>query len=326
MPSGPGRWTAIAGRTALPAGAGAGDLGCSNQRLAQGRWEPEPSPRSTGERDQAMTYPESERPPEPERQPSYASEPGSATESRERRERGGSRWTGGRIASLVIGSVLALLAVALLVVGTIALVIDQTQRDDDDFISFGTERYSTSGYAIASDRIDLRGVDWDTVNSWIGDVRVRATPVGGGQPVFVGIGPADAVEQYLGGVEHTIVRDLEAGGDDRETIQGGPPQAPPEQAGIWAVEVSGPGTQDLIFPAVDGEWALVAMNQDASAGVDVRAQVSATLPSLFEFAIWCLVIGAVLLAIALVLIIIPARRASADRRRPGPPPEVEYAG
>ena len=55
---------------------------------------------------------------------------------------------------------------------------------------------------------------------------------------------------------------------------------------------------------------VVAMNADASPGVDVRANVGATVPALRWIAIGLLIGGAVLLIVGVVLIAVPVSRAT----------------
>ena len=77
----------------------------------------------------------------------------------------GRRGAGG-VALLVVGSIAALLAFALLVGGCAAVVLDQTQRDDDGFLMSPTEDFSSATYAIVSENadLDLDGPDWATTD------------------------------------------------------------------------------------------------------------------------------------------------------------------
>ena len=72
-----------------------------------------------------------------------------------------SRWTGGRIAALVIGVVLVLLALPLLGGGGTALWADLTQRDGG-YATTDVHEFSTGGSALATVSTDLgsAGVGW----------------------------------------------------------------------------------------------------------------------------------------------------------------------
>src|SRR5918911_358416 len=101
----------------------------------------------------------------------------------------------GRIAATVTGSLLALVAVALLAGGAFLLWADQTQRSSDGWLSSSYRTFDTSTRALTAEGLDLGDLD----ASWapgLGDVRVRAR-MQGGRPVFVGIGREARVDAYL---------------------------------------------------------------------------------------------------------------------------------
>ena len=116
-------------------------------------------------------------------------------------------WTGGRIALVVVGTIAGLFALGLLVGGCALVAVDQTQRDDDGFVMSPTQDFSTSTYAIVSESADLdtEGAEW-ALDTFLGTVRIRSES---DRPVFVGIGPADEVTRYLGGIERDVVDDLD---------------------------------------------------------------------------------------------------------------------
>ena len=149
-------------------------------------------------------------------------------------------WTAGRIAAVVAGAVLALVSLGLLGGGATMMWADQAMRDDG-YLTAGTSTYSTSGYALASQPLEL-GWGW-LVTGLIGDIRVRVTPVNSGQPVLVAIGPADKVTAYLSGVSYATVPN--PGQNGLVSHYGTVIPAPPRTARIWTAQVSGTGTQTL---------------------------------------------------------------------------------
>ncbi len=76
---------------------------------------------------------------------------------------------------LVVGSIAALLAFALLVGGCAAVAVDQAQRDDDGFLMSPTEEFSTATYAIVSESadVDVDGPDW-VAKDFLGTIRIPA--------------------------------------------------------------------------------------------------------------------------------------------------------
>jgi hypothetical protein len=224
------------------------------------------------------------------------------------------RWGPGRVVALVLGLLLLVPALGLLAGGGVLLWADQSQRTGDGFLLSPTGRVSTVGYALTSDRIDLgTEADWVPVSAALGTTMVRAT--GSGQDLFIGIGPSDQVTSYLGDVQRAVLDDLGNDGAviDRE-VAGGAPAGPPGQQTFWTEQTSGPGRQQLTWEPEGGNWTAVVMNADGSAGVTADLRVGAELPALTGIAWGVLVGGALLTAVAVLLIVLAARS-----RQPAPP-------
>jgi hypothetical protein len=214
-------------------------------------------------------------------------------------------WTPGRVVTVVLGSVLALISLGLLGGGGTALWADQALRHDG-YVTTGTATYSTTGYALASERVDL---GWGSLlTGLIGEVRLRVTPVAPGRPVFVAVGPADRVAAYLAGAAYTMVTGT--GPDDRVSRSGAGRPEMPQTAGVWAAEVSGTGTQTLRWTAQAGGWTAVAMNPDGSPGLTVYADVGVSAPRLFELAVDLIIGGIAAGALAGAMILVPVRLAA----------------
>jgi hypothetical protein len=147
-------------------------------------------------------------------------------------------------------------------------------------------------------------------------VRIRATATDPARAVFIGVAPQSSVDRYLSGVDHVVVNDW-TNADTRDVVASGNARpAPPVTAGIWTARASGLGTQTLTWEPTDGEWVVVVMNASGAPGVSVSANVGATVPDLGWIAGGLFAAGAVLLALAVVMIAIPTVRASrrADAR------------
>jgi len=242
-----------------------------------------------------------------------AVETGPATQRPEQETPGGSsRWTAGRIISVVIGSVLVMAGGGLLTAGAGALWVDQTQRDAAGFLSTDAERFSTTTYAVTSEPFDLQlsGPDWAVSQSTVGDVRLRAA--GSDAPLFIGIGPADEVATYLSGVEHDEVTELRAGPLRPTYERQGGAQAPADPAAqdFWVASAGGTGAQSFTWTPEDGRWMIVVMNADASASVDTLLSVGATAPWLDNVAIGLLFAGALVVLAGVVIVLVAVRRAA----------------
>ncbi len=214
---------------------------------------------------------------------------------------------GGRIALLIVGSLIALLATGLLATGGTGLVFDQTQRDDQGFLMSSSERYSTGTYALLSERVDLYGPGW-VPNGLLGTVKLRSDSP---RPVFVGIGPASAVERYLADVPRVELRDL--GDVSRTRLGGTSAPARPQGQSFWVASATGSGGQAVRWNARDGNWRAVVMAADGSRGVDTELSVGATFPDLDWLSAGILAGGAVLLLVGGTLIYLGARTPGAGK-------------
>ena len=216
-------------------------------------------------------------------------------------------WTGGRIALVVVGTIAGLFALGLLVGGCALVTIDQAQRDDDGFLMSPTQDFSTPTYAIVSESADLDtdGSEW-ALDTFLGTVRIRSES---DRPVFVGIGPADEVARYLGGVERDEVDDLDNSGDPEYSRRsGGAPAGPPGDETFWVASTEGAGERTLEWEPEDGDWQAVVMNEDGSRGVSAELSIGAELDSILWIGIGMLLAGALFAAGCALAITAATRR------------------
>ena len=206
---------------------------------------------------------------------------------------GSGGWSGGRIAAVVAGSLIALLGAGLLSAGVAGVVVDRTQRDDRGFVTSSTRFYSTATYALVSDavQLDLPGGGWnDVLDDLVGDVTIRSTSA---DPVFVGIGPAARVSAYLAGVAHEDIGEL---GDRRATIvRGNTAPAAPTDRSFWVASSVGAGERALTWKVREGDWRAVVMAPDGHRGVRADLAVGAELPGLPGLSLGLLGVGILLL-------------------------------
>jgi hypothetical protein len=228
------------------------------------------------------------------------------------------RWSAGRIVALVLGILILLPGLGLLAGGGVLLWADKVGRTDDGYVLSGSDSFSTPGYALTSERIDLAtGADWLPLSSSLGTARIEVTS---SNDIFVGVAPVADATAYLDGVQRTVVDDLGTGsaGNGQTLIQGDAPSGAPGDQDIWTESVSGTGTQRLDWAPGQGNWMLVVMNTDASAGLSVDGRIGATAPALDGLA-WGVLIAGLCVTIVGVLVV-----ALAIRRPSGPPPPYGY--
>ncbi|GGS28542.1 DUF4389 domain-containing protein [Actinokineospora fastidiosa] len=222
-------------------------------------------------------------------------------------------WTAGRVASVVVGAVLALTATGLLTGAAGMLWLDRTQRDADGYLVAPVTTVSSSGYAITTDELTVHhGLP---VSDTLGRVRITVTATDPADPVFLGVGRPSDVDRYLAGVAHGVLTDE---GSIVEQPGATPTGAAADQR-YWADSVQGAGSQTVTWEPADGEWKWVAMNATAERGVQLRVQVAATLPALPWLAAAAAGAGAVLLACAALLIGVAAHRAATPPAPPAAP-------
>jgi hypothetical protein len=108
-------------------------------------------------------------------------------------------------------------------------------------------------------------------------------------------------------------------------IRGGAPASLPGDEGFWFARAQGVGTQTLQWTPSDGDWTVVVMRADGSAGVDVDARAGVTVPALWSLWVGLLVVGGLLAVVGALLVGIAVHRAQSGPPGPvpaqyGPPP------
>jgi Domain of unknown function (DUF4389) len=219
----------------------------------------------------------------------------------------GGGWGAGRVALVVVGSLLALFSTGPLITGAALGGADRFARDGA-YLTSGDATFATAGAAVTTDSLLLEGSDADwALSRVLGSVRVRVTPQDTADRVFVGIAPTGDVTRYLAGTAYATVRTIENGRTTyTETLGTGTPAAPAGQS-FWVASATGPGQQSLTWDATSGDWTLVVLNADGSPGVAVRADVAATAPALGAVALGLIVLGLVGLGAGVVLLVVGVR-------------------
>jgi hypothetical protein len=221
-----------------------------------------------------------------------------------------SGWTTGRIIALATGSVLALFSLVLMA-GCGALTWADQEQLHSGYLTTSTATYSTGGYALASDPINLYGT-WGWLGRFAGKVQIRVASAGPRRPLFAGIAPVGAAGRYLAGVSYTTVSAL--GDHDVTDHPGTTPPAAPATALHWAAQAQGTGSLTLTWTVTEGDWMVVVMNLDGSQDVTVRADVGVSSPVLPALAGELLAAGVMLGLAAAALIVVPVRLAARPRQ------------
>jgi hypothetical protein len=210
----------------------------------------------------------------------------------------------GKIALVTTGGLAALLAAALLAGAVWAL---NANTDSAGYVVTGEHRAQTVTHAFASDSLDVDS-DFDWILDRGPQLRITAES---SEPLFVGIARTDDVERYLAGVAHDEVTDVDVDPFtlDTERHAGTATPAVPTGQPFWAASVDGSGPQTLDWDAEGGDWSVVVMNADGSAGVDAEVSFGAHVPHLTWIGIGGVIGGSLLVVLAAGLIYLGARPA-----------------
>jgi hypothetical protein len=216
----------------------------------------------------------------------------------------------GRITLVVTGAIAALISTALIVGGTAALWGD-AQKGSDGYLTTHAQRFEADGRALATENldVDLGDADWLAQSDDLGRLKVTAESRDD-TPLFVGLARTSDVEDYLAGVPHTTVTDVEVSPFEADYSRHAGNRHPvsPEHAGIWEASSHGRAEQAIDWSIEDGDWSIVVMNADGSLGIDADISAGADIPFLDELGWSAIGSGAFALIIGAGLIALGIRR------------------
>jgi hypothetical protein len=219
-------------------------------------------------------------------------------------------------AAAILGSLCILGSMALLGGGAVVQAADR-RLNQDGFLTSDRIPVQTSGYAVATDDVDLDDANPVPARDWLlGTTRIRVTNRDPSTPVFVGIGPADEVTSYLEGVQHAVFTEIADPATEYDQQDGGAPSTNPGDADVWATKAQGAGTQTLTWPAREGRWRVTVMNADGSAGVDADIDLGAEVPAFEDIGRWMMFAALPVAGVGVVLLLVYARRPVRDGSRP----------
>jgi hypothetical protein len=213
--------------------------------------------------------------------------------------------SGGRLALLIVGALVALLGLGTLGAGATGLAANAAGRDAAGFLAVGPTTSATAGAALRTDPVVLAGTDPATA---LGSTQVTATSLRA-QDVFVGIGPTADVNRYLAGAPQGVWRpgsDGRRGGVVAE-VPGGTIVPPPTAQPFWVAQAAGTGARTLTWTPAPGAWTLVVMNADGSAPVLASVSAGVQAPVLRPLSVGVLLGGGALLLLGVVGIAVAAR-------------------
>ena len=191
------------------------------------------------------------------------------------------------------GSLLALIALGVIVLGAYGLWLHTTQRSDG-YVMTSSERFSTGSYALATRTLHISSdvPSFLYGRDWLGDVRIRGESANPTRPLFIGIARKEDVDRYLAGVAHSEVVDVHAnpfGTTYRPSYRPGPAASrdSSEPRDVLGGPRAGRGSQSLTWSVNQGRWAVVVMRPDGSRGVSATSPRAQSCPPSCGFRLSC---------------------------------------
>ena len=203
-----------------------------------------------------------------------------------------------------LGGLFALLGVVIVVGAAAVLVLfgsDSTLSSDSQALSTRTAAL-VSGTAEISDTAEVADV--------LGDPRIKISAESDGENgVFVGIGPAEAVDRYLANAPVAEVTDLDFAPFrlDRRMRDGIVTPASPAAQDFWVASSSSDRKASIDWKVRDGEYRAVVMNADGSVDVASHGTFGVTIPHLSAFALGVLIAGLLVIAGGIATLVIGRR-------------------
>ena len=224
---------------------------------------------------------------------------------------------------IVLGAVVALVG-AVLILGAMGPL--GQERDDDGYYMSDPFTVERTSHAVVSEDVDLLRGRYETLGESSVVLAVMGDPnevrmqgmASGSTALFMGIAPTTAVDEYLSGVAYEEITAWEVNRAAIEDIEYTPhtgsalPPSLPGTEGLWASSVEGTGRQTLDWTIESGEWTVVIMNADASAGVTANLAFGAAPSNIDTIVFSSLTVGTLALIVGGLLLYRGLRRPDQD--------------
>ena len=202
----------------------------------------------------------------------------------------------GQVVAVLLGGFLILISIPILFGGGAVMGVGDIFNQGGGFIGVDNIDFETGTQALIGKSMDIEGLDYDDFdgppmwlwNPEIGDllkIKIKAES-NDGKPVFIGIIRERDGLEYFGDIEYDYVTDFHLENPrSRPYItyrkhSGADAAFEPEDLDFWVEEAHGYGEQTMIWEPEVGDYWLVIMNENGSAGIDVETGISVKLPIL----------------------------------------------
>ena len=228
------------------------------------------------------------------------------------------------IVLLVLGIIFVLVSILALLAGGAMVWASQFHKDSEGFHTTDVMDVRSASYAIVSDAIEIdrgasRALDWLGMDT----VKVEVENDDRSQAVFIGVADSGDIEDYLDDVEHDEITDLDLfpARLKFKTWSGDSEPGLPDAQAFWIETAEGTGTQVIEFDLEEGEYSIVAMNADGSAGIymDVVFGIKSS-GVILVIGIIFIILGIGLLAGGIIMVIFGVKSPREQRQQIPPPP------
>lgn len=221
-----------------------------------------------------------------------------------------------RTATIVIGAFVTAVGAILAAGGATVIVV----LGSDGSVSTGQEPVNTTTTALVANVDDIDGTDG--VSAVFGRPELRLT-ANSSKPVFIGVGPAAAVDAYFAGADIDVVDDFDLDPFRLNTHHrsGAGQLSPPGAQPFWVAKSS--GTHAVVHWKIrNGDYRIVAMNADAAPAVSIEGRFTLAVPHLYGVGLAAFIVGLVGIALGVLLLVLGIRKP----HKPAPgQPAVAYS-
>lgn len=227
----------------------------------------------------------------------------------------------GRIVLLIFGVLFILGALLGMLAGGGVIWASQYHKDSEGFHATDPMEIRSAAFAVTSDTIEVDRGASEALN-WLGMDRIKVVAENDDpdQPVFIGIADSRDVYAYLSDVKYDEITSLEVFNSSFD-LESRPGNTQPEAPGLqdfWLEESEGTGAREIVFDLEEGEYTILAMNADASGGIEMEAVFGIKSSGVVTLiGVGFLVVAVMLLAGGIIMVVFGARSP-----HPKAPPEI----
>ncbi len=223
----------------------------------------------------------------------------------------------GKLVLAGIYALVLLVGVGLIISGGAILWANTFMKDSDGFYTSRWVEVERDSHAITSDPAEINVKHLGGLLGWVESIEVKlAAKNNSDKGVFVGIAAEEDLRDYLNGVEHDEIEELDLNhpvGKPNITYRHFPgsssPDAPTDKD-FWEASASGTGDQVLRWGIESGTYSVALMNQDGTPGVDITASIGANVPVASGLGLWLTIAGLILALLSFLFLFVTLRRSN----------------